>query len=316
MRNKLILLLAAVSLALILSGCSTDISVTLPPSKNKPTASTKAVSTTSEPDAEEITVLTVQSDTTPEDTTEATSESTDPEIEAVLEDDTLTETYKTYTLTDADKEFISKCVFVGDSICRGLEAYELIPEDRVIAKGNVAARNIFDFTFKLNGSEMSLLSALVDLRPEYVVFSMGMNDVNMTSQQKFCENYGDLLSQVQTFLPDSQLIVCSVTPITYTSKFTSNANIDSFNSALKGYLDSTEKWIYADITHELKNSLNALKSNYCGADDGVHLSMDAYSAILYQICERAVSGLVYENGRMVPLGDISEEHADTTSSPA
>lgn len=310
MRNKLILRITAVASALILSGCSTDISVTLPPSKNRPSASEKAAPTTSAPDDGEITVLTAQTGTESEDTPEDTSSDTEPDIDAVIEDDRLTETYKNYTLTDDDIEFLSKCVFVGDSICRGLEAYDVIPKERVLAKGNVAARNIFDFTFTLNGSEMSLLSALVDLRPGYVVFSMGMNDVNMTSPQKFCENYGELLSQVQAFLPDAQLIVCSVTPITYTSRFTSNANIDSFNAALKEYLASTENWIYADITHELKNSLNALKSGYCGADDGVHLSDDAYTAILYQICQRAVSGLVYENGRMVPLGDAGEEGTD------
>ncbi len=319
MQNKLILRIAAVLSAFILAGCSTDISVTLPPSKNSPASSSRTTAGTTVPETSETSELSVQPETTPQETPEETTEALvtreEPAVETVLSDEQATETYKNYVLTDDDKEFISKCVFVGDSICRGLEAYDIIPNDNVLAVGNVAARNIFDFTFKLSGSEMSLLSALVDLKPQYIVFSMGMNDVNMTSQQKFCENYGDLLSQVQVFLPDSQLIVCSVTPIIYTSRFTSNANIDSFNTALKEYLDSTNKWIYVDITHELKNSLNALKSQYDGGD-GVHLAGAAYYAILYQICERMVSGLIYENGELVPIVTSSEDGPDTTVSPS
>ena len=138
-----------------------------------------------------------------------------------------------------------------------------------------------------------MLHALVDLKPEYVVFSMGMNDVNMTSQQAYCENYDDLLSQVETFLPDATLIVCAVTPVLETSNFTSNENIDSFNIAIREYLDKSDKWYFAEISHDLKNSHNGLKSDYNGGD-GIHLAPDAYRAILYQLCERMVDGKIYD----------------------
>ncbi|MBO6093439.1 MAG: hypothetical protein J6P40_07445, partial [Oscillospiraceae bacterium] len=66
-------------------------------------------------------------------------------------------------------------MFVGDSICSGLKAYELLPANQVLAVGNVAARNIFEdwVEFKVNGEKMTLLPALVDLKPKYIVFSMG-----------------------------------------------------------------------------------------------------------------------------------------------
>ncbi|MBP5604907.1 MAG: SGNH/GDSL hydrolase family protein, partial [Ruminiclostridium sp.] len=208
------------------------------------------------------------------------------------------DTYKDFTLPGKYKEFISKCVFVGDSICSGLKAYDILPADLVIAVGNVAARNIFEdwVQFSVHGSKMSLIPALVDLDPEYIVFSMGMNDVNITSEKGFCDNYKKILSETEALLPDAKLIVLSITPITYGESgklFTDPENIDSFNVALKDYLDSTEKWTYVDVEHEMKNTNNMLKDNYLGSPDGVHLTPDAYYAILYQLGERMVDGMIY-----------------------
>ena len=87
------------------------------------------------------------------------------------------EFYSTFEFTEDDYAFLQNCVFVGDSICSGLGHYGIIPMKNVIAQGNIAARNIFDFTFTIDGSELSLVSALVNADPQYVVFSMGINVV-------------------------------------------------------------------------------------------------------------------------------------------
>ncbi len=198
-------------------------------------------------------------------------------------EDELIEEYNTFTLTDDDNDLLSRCVFVGDSICSGLKVYDILPAENVVAQGNIAARNIFDFTFIVDGGEQSLLSALVALKPEYIVFSMGMNDVNITSQDEFVQNYTDLLTMTESFLPDAKLIVLSITPIDRSSSFTANENIDSFNERLSQALAENEKWLYVDVTAELKNSANALKTNY-SSGDGIHLAPDAYYAILSQLC--------------------------------
>lgn len=204
-------------------------------------------------------------------------ETTEPPEEELIEE------YNTFTLTDEDNDLLSRCVFVGDSICSGLKVYDILPAKNVVAQGNIAARNIFDFTFIVDGGEQSLLSALVALKPEYIVFSMGMNDVNITSQDEFVQNYTDLLTMTESFLPDAKLIVLSITPIDRNSSFTANENIDSFNEKLSQALAESEKWLYVDVTPELKNSANALKTNY-SSGDGIHLAPDAYYAVLSQLC--------------------------------
>ncbi len=193
------------------------------------------------------------------------------------------EFYSTFDFSEADYEFLEGCAFVGDSICSGLGHYGIIPMNSVIAQGNIAARNIFDFTFTVDGSELSLVSALVNVNPEYVVFSMGINDVNITSEEEFAENYREILSTVEGFLPNAELIVVSITPIGTESAFTSNENIDNFNKALGEMIAENEKWHFVDVTGELKNSENALKTDY-SSGDGIHLSPDAYYAVLYQLC--------------------------------
>ena len=199
------------------------------------------------------------------------------------------EFYSTFEFLETDYEFLGNCVFVGDSICSGLGHYGIIPMERVIAQGNIAARNIFDFTFTVDGGEQSLLTALVNANPKYVVFSMGINDVNITSEQEFMDNYREILKMTEGFLPNARLIILSVTPIDITSTFTTNENIDGFNEVHGKLADENDRWFYADVTKELKNSENALKTNY-SSGDGIHLAPDAYNAVLYQLCRLYLGG--------------------------
>lgn len=304
LKYKKSIIASALALIICTSGCYgniserslTDITSASPESI---TETEKPKTTTKKP-----VITTVKITTTGTTTPETTEETTDTTI-PIIED------YNSFIFSDEYNEFLSDCVFVGDSICSGLKLYEILPSKNVVAQGNVAARNIFDFSFKVGKEELSVLSALVNLKPKYVVFSMGMNDVNITSEKTFCENYAELLSLTEGFLPDAKLIVCAVTPISIDSKFTTNENIDSFNAALKESLDESEKWTYVDITRELKNSANALKTDYNGGD-GVHLSPAAYYAMLYQVCERVVDGKVYDEEGNVTIVTTEETSAPET----
>lgn len=322
MPKKQLKYIAAITAAsFVFSGCSYDISKTLPP----PATAVEVIATQDTTTPAEQTTTTPVTTTTSEttttaavsETTAATPESTEtpaPVSNPVYTGSSAVTTteptpgtytiysdeYKDFVLSDEYKEFISQCVFVGDSICYGLQAYDILPAEQVVAKGDVAARSIFDYTFKIEpgGDPLPILTALIDLNPRYIVFSMGMNDVNMTSEQTYCDNYNNLLSQVESFLPDSTLIVLSITPTTVSritgKHLVNNEYIDLFNLTLKEFLDSTGKWVYADVQHEMKNTHNELKEKYLGSDDGVHLTPEAYLAILYQLCERMVDGKIYD----------------------
>lgn len=199
---------------------------------------------------------------------------------------TTTAAVKTGKLTESDQAFLADCVFVGDSICSGLSAYKILSASHVVAKGSVGVRSIFDYTFKVSGGSYGVVQALSILKPKYVIFSMGMNDINMTSAQKYCENYKNLLTKVQDALPSAKLTVASITPITTTSKFSTNKKIDSYNVTIRDYLAANyPSWGYVDIASPLKNEWNALRSNYTSGD-GIHLSPAAYQVILSAVCKQ------------------------------
>lgn len=269
MKKKILCVFLSASL-LLMGGCVDIRSRTAPANPVMATASTDAP-VTDIPDSP----VTVSVETTTMPISETTTISdTGIEIE---------EFYSTFEFLDSDYDFLGECVFVGDSICSGLGHYGIIPMERVVAQGNIAARNIFDFTFTVAGGEQSLLSALVNANPKYVVFSMGINDVNITSEQEFADNYREILKMTEGFLPNARLIILSVTPIDKNSTFTTNEKIDKFNEVLASVADESDRWFYADVTKELKNSDNALKTNY-SSGDGIHLAPDAYYAVLYQLC--------------------------------
>jgi len=264
---------ALIGVMIALTGGCVDISDRSAPARPVMASKTETtVTTTDIPD----TPVTVAVSTTTVETKpfETTGDETGEPIEEI---------YSDFSFSEEDNAFLDECVFVGDSICSGLAHYEIIPYKNVVAQGNVAARNIFDFTFTVDGEELSLVSALVNAKPKYIVFSMGINDVNITTEEEFAENYREILQMTEGFVPDAKLIVLSITPIDASSDFTLNENIDRFNSALAKMIKDNEKWTYIDVTPELKNDLNALKTAY-SSGDGIHLSPDAYYAMLYQVC--------------------------------
>ena len=261
---------AALMSVLILLSCGC-VDITNRTAPERPVIATVSETVKDIPDAP-VTVS-VATTTAPQ-SAEETTEFTDIPMEEI---------YGSFEFSDKDYEFLNNCVFVGDSICSGLGHYGIIPAQRVIAQGNIAARNIFDFTFTAEGGELTLISALVNAKPDYIVFSMGINDVNITSEQEFTDNYREILTMTEGFLPDAKLIVLSVTPVDASSTFTTNERIDSFNEALSAMAEESEGWLYVDVTGELKNDANALKTAY-SSGDGIHLSPDAYHAVLYQLC--------------------------------
>ncbi|MBR6873563.1 MAG: hypothetical protein IKN17_08690 [Ruminococcus sp.] len=243
------------------------------------------------PEVTEAAVTTAEEQTAPEES--ASEESTPEETEPSAQSGPSPDKYeinaygqKMYKFSEKYEQFVNRLTFVGDSICYGLEVYDYLPPDNVLAFGSVAARNIFDFTFDVSDVEYTITDAVKQVDPDILIFSMGMNDINLTTPEQYCENYMYLLDQVHQAVPSAKLYVASITPISNGIEFNNNTNIDLFNSTIKQYLaDSGKGYGYVDIATYLKDQWNGLAYEYSGGD-GIHLQSPAYSAILYQVCEQ------------------------------
>ena len=271
-KAALLFLAAAVSLN---CGCVNIAGRTLVDEDFSPSQPTNNSSTTSHTTTfEEYSGVGNEIMTMPEETPEPTIE--------------IDETYNSYAFADDDRLFLKNCLFIGDSICKGLGFYGITSMSYTFGLGGVAARNIYDFTFDPgDGSEITL-NELISLRKQpNIVFTMGMNDVNITTPEVYAENYKKLLENTEKIAPDSQLFVFSITPVLQNSEFTQNEKIDACNKALSEMIEAeaNENWHFIDITPELKNSQNALKTDY-SSGDGIHITKDAYYAVLWQFCQQ------------------------------
>lgn len=281
--NKRIIGLAA-AVCLLLTAC-TDISQRTLPTERETELIIPAESSS------EATSAPADAETEASDTAEAADE-TASEVGSGV---SIEEQYSSYTFSEEDEAYLDTCLFVGDSICGGLSHYGILPADHVISKGSVAARNIFDFKFGIGDSETDVLTAILNQKQDHIIFSMGMNDVNMTDTETYVANYFNLLTMVAAYCPDSELIVLSITPILADSDFSANDKIDSYNAAIKDAIEKDGKpnWKYIDISPELKNSAGGLKSSY-ESGDGIHLAQAAYYAYLWQIVQERKTETVLE----------------------
>lgn len=189
--------------------------------------------------------------------------------------------YAAYSLTWAEREFTTQSLFVGDSICRGFSEYHIVPTDCVFARGSVAARNFFDFMMNSEENPGAYTAKLAEAQPRYVFLSMGMNDINLTDEKTYCENYRAIIDMTLDNT-DAEVYVAAITPID--SEFSSNYRIDCFNLDMEKFIHEnySERVHYIDFAKHLKDGDGNLKECFNGGD-GIHLSPYAYYVALWEM---------------------------------
>ncbi len=188
-----------------------------------------------------------------------------------------------FTLQDGDLDFLEHSVFVGDSICKGFGYYGFVDNDKVYGVASLAARSFFDYSFKYgpDDKEIGFVELLKHTKPEILFLSMGMNDVNMTTEKRFCENYKKIID-LALENSDAEIYICAITPVN--GKFTANSVINSFNDTLKQFLSETytERVRYVDFGQHLR-SVNGKLLDIHNAGDGVHIMPSAYKIAMWEL---------------------------------
>lgn len=219
----------------------------------------------------------------------------------------------TRSLSSEEKKFADKSLFVGDSICKGLMTYSIVSPENVFATGSVATRNFFEMDFFYYGKNQKLADVLAEKNPQNVLFSMGMNDVNMITSEQFCENYSKIIASVLD-TTSADVYVCAITPIC--CNFTPKEKIIEFNAAIKTYIRKNYKSRvhFVDFTEPLKNKEGRLKS-YFSAGDGIHLAPEAYYAAFHELYSKAVSYGYYKPNIVIPSSSVMSS-SEVSSSAA
>ncbi|WP_207745035.1 GDSL-type esterase/lipase family protein [Paraclostridium bifermentans] len=163
-----------------------------------------------------------------------------------------------------DKVF-EDSVIMGDSRSEGLTAYGILSPSSVVAyKG----RNVIE----AKGD----VSEVVDLSPNNVFLTYGMNDLELFSNSKdFINKYEILINDVKRKLPSSKIYVTSIIPTTQAAieKEPSFKQVYTFNKALE---DMCKKLNLEFIN--VNNSVNSKENLY--EPDGIHFSAKFYNGYL------------------------------------
>lgn len=184
-----------------------------------------------------------------------------------------------------DREFMENTIFVGDSVCRALYVYdELLTTKQVAATGGAAARNIYDYTFKMEDNEFTLREAAEHYKPAYFFLWMGINDINMTEKDVYAENLKNIAEDMLSLSPDSKVVILSMSPTADYHEWNANERIREYNAAAREMCEGLdgEEIYYLDIQDILSDEEGYLLPD-CDSGDGMHLSQMAYTRLLSYI---------------------------------
>ncbi len=189
--------------------------------------------------------------------------------------------FKPDDISLVDREYLDNIVIIGDSITKGYSVYGRMKADNVLAVGSVGTRNLFTYTYNYQGYSLDLLDILKRKLPEYIFISLGMNDINILSEDEYTEVYENNIDEILKATPDSTIIVTAITPITSDNDFTQNEKIDKYNEALRKMAIKLrdKKVYYINSAQYLKNEYGCLISDF-SSGDGIHLSEKAYDYML------------------------------------
>jgi lysophospholipase L1-like esterase len=164
-------------------------------------------------------------------------------------------------------KFNTDIIFLGDSITDEGEWTELL------ANPNIKNRGISGDT---TDGVLNRLNQVIESQPQKIFLMIGVNDLvfKNKSVEKTLETYKQILSNLKTKTPKTQVFIQSVLPVNNQKKYYyNNDNILALNIKLK-YLSQDFKYEYIDIFSHLTDASNQLDTRY--TLDGLHLNGQGY----------------------------------------
>ena len=173
-------------------------------------------------------------------------------------------------------EKFTDCLVLGDSISQGLYMYQHLDDSLVNAQKGVGVVHPDDTGF------WGIVDQVISASPQKLFIALGMNDtISADADAKvFAEAYKAVLDRLKEGLPNTQIYVNSILPVTQVAlqKDARFACVPDFNERLKELCES-EETVFIDNT-------GLVKDEYYEAD-GIHMSSNYYPEWLDHMAEVA-----------------------------
>lgn len=157
-------------------------------------------------------------------------------------------------------------VFLGDSITKGCNFKKYFDKVKIVNLG-YAGDTLAGITDRI--------SMVTAVSPEKVFLMGGINGLTDHNIDNCVELYATLLDKLNTAMPETEVFVLSVLPVSAEKEISllcHNTSIEQFNRKIKE-LATERDYVYVDLYSQY--SLNG-KLNPALTKDGVHLCSDAY----------------------------------------
>ncbi|WP_342506511.1 GDSL-type esterase/lipase family protein [Sporosarcina sp. FSL K6-2383] len=171
---------------------------------------------------------------------------------------------------DPNKSFYHNSVFLGDSLLLGLS--DVLGDSNVIA--NAGATALF---------AIEKVDKIADKKPKHIYIMLGSDDLLMpvdNPKKDYLENYAKLIKKIKGKIPNVQIHVISVPPVTTEAmeREPRYKNISDYNEGLEK-LAVTEKIDYIDLSSIFEEQQNLY------GKDGIHFEESFYPLFLDHIKE-------------------------------
>ncbi|NCB51826.1 MAG: SGNH/GDSL hydrolase family protein [Clostridia bacterium] len=190
---------------------------------------------------------------------------------------------------DAGWDYIDKLTFLGDSTTHGLVYYGVLSDNEdttqvwTPASGTLtlSRQSIDTIVYPETGEEITIVAAVTEKKPEYLVITLGVNGVSFMNEEYFTAEYTALVQSIQDASPNTKIICNSIYPVAddYENlESINNEKITAANGWIKNVAEATGVK-YADSAPEITGSDGFLLQEYCNGD-GIHLNSAGYLKIL------------------------------------
>ena len=189
--------------------------------------------------------------------------------------------------------YMNRCVFLGDSRTVAMVNYGLINDDAALAQIGISHPSFKSNTFINNaGKEYTLKSYLSSHQAPVIYIALGVNGINDPSEEHYKNTFIDLIDNVMTQAPNSNIVLMSIGPVNDNGpykKTVQNSWIVKYNDFLLN--TAKEKHIfYLNFAEILTGADGQVKSEYNGGD-GLHYSGSGCQAIFDYIVSHPVPGI-------------------------
>lgn len=172
--------------------------------------------------------------------------------------------------------FDSSCAFLGNSLFGDLEEYNLVDKADVYSYIGMNVATVFDQ--KLDNHKKPMLDEMLSKDYKNIFIMFGVNEVGWSYPDIFTDDYAELVDEIHTSLPDANIYLLSITPITQSLEAKGEdgmniKNIAKFNTMIKN-VAKKHNASYLDVNSYLRNEYGYLDED--DSPDGYHLQPNAY----------------------------------------